>query len=259
MAFFSMSQIEDAVLDLLPSFLTGPFSVSGLADSVQKKLAADADARGRIERQTELLLATLPEPFFTGSMCYPKEPFFRGTRFRVTPGPMEREKNILLPGARFAPFCDPEVFPDDYSIRTGRKKCRPVPVQLRFSDIAPAFQLLGHSGLIDHLAAESNENLAKLRASRNVERIFMELTAFDMTAFYREHAFRDGDSIIVSVTSWKNASFQLEYAPASEAPGRQARESFLLSFEGALLKVCGGEHDPMEIPEPKALPFWCGE
>ena len=166
MPFLSMTQIENAFNEVIPAFLKKPFAVAELVDAIGQKLSADADSRDRLEREAELLLAGRDDLFFTRETCYPKADFFRGTTFRILPGEAERERNILLYGARFAPFCDPEVFPDDYSIRTGRKKCRPVPVQLRFSDIAPAFQLLGHSGLIDHLAAESNENLAKLRAFR---------------------------------------------------------------------------------------------
>lgn len=250
MPFLSMTQIENAFNEVIPAFLKKPFAVADLVDAVGKNLSADADSRDRLERETELLLAGRDDLFFTGGdTCYPKADFFRGTTFRILPGEAEREQNILLYGARFAPFCRSDIFPDEYTLRIGGKKCRTRSVTMPFAQLAPAFMLWGHTGLIDCLTAESNDNLAALRSARNVDRVPMTVTGFDLTDFYRENGFRKGDSILVTVSNWNAGSFRLEYAPAPETPDRAAEDKFLLDFEGALLHVCRDGNESMEIPE----------
>ena len=249
MPFLSMTQIENAFNEVIPAFLKKPFAVADLVDAVEKKLSADTESRDRLERETELLLAGRDDLFFTPETCYPKADFFRGTKFRIVPGDAERERNILLYGARFAPFCRADIFPDEYTLRIGGKKCRTVSVTMPFAQLAPAFMLWGHTGLIDCLAAESNENVAALRSSRNVDLVPMTVTGFDLTDFYRETGFRKGDSILVTVTGWSSGAFCLEYAPAPETPDRKAEGRFLLDFEGALLHVCRNGSEAVEIPD----------
>lgn len=249
MAFLSMTQIEDAFHEVVPAFLKKPFAVSELVDAIGRKLSADDSSRERLERETELLLAGRDDLFYTPETCYPKADFFRGATFRIVPGEAERKQNILLYGARFAPFCRADIFPDEYALRYGRKKCRTVSVTLPFSQLVPSFMLWGRTGLIDCLAAESNENLAALRSARDVDHVPMTVTAFDLTDFYRETGFRKGDAILATVVNWETGSFRLEYAPAPEIPDRKAEDRFLLDLEGALLRVCKEKGEAMEIPE----------
>lgn len=249
MSFLSMTQIENAFHEVIPAFLKKPFAVSELVDSIGRKLSADESSRDRLERETELLLAGCSDLFYTPETCYPKADFFRGTTFRIVPGEAERKRNILLYGARFAPFCKADIFPDEYALRYGRKKCRTVSVTLPFSQLVPSFMLWGRTGLIDCLAAESNENLTALRSSRDVDHVPMTVTAFDLTDFYRETKFRRGDAILATVVNWDTGSFRLEYAPAPEVPDRKAEDRFLLDLEGALLHVCREGGEAMEIPE----------
>ena len=249
MSFLSMTQIEDAFHEVVPAFLKKPFAVSELVDAIGRKLSADDSSRDRLERETELLLTGRDDLFYTPETCYPKADFFRGTTFRIVPGEAERKRNILLYGARFAPFCRADIFPDEYALRYGRKKCRTVSVSLPFSQLVPSFMLWGRTGLIDCLAAESNENLTALRSSRDVDHVPMTVTAFDLTYFYRETGFRKGDAILASVVNWETGSFRLEYAPAPEIPDRKAEDRFLLDLEGALLSVCREKGEAMEIPE----------
>ena len=248
MSFLSMTQIEDAFHEVIPAFLKKPFAVSALVDSIGSRLSADESSRDRLERETELLLAGRDDLFYTPETCYPKADFFRGTTFRIVPGEAERKQNILLYGARFAPFCRADIFPDEYALRHGRKKCRTVSVSLPFSQLVPTFMLWGRTGLIDCLAAESNENLAALRSARDVDHVPMTVTAFDLTDFYRESGFRKGDAILATVVNWETGSFRLEYAPAPEIPDRKAEDRFLMDLEGALLRVCE-KGEAMEIPE----------
>lgn len=249
MPFLSMTQIENAFHEVIPDFLKKPFAVSELVDAIGNKLSADDSSRERLERETELLLAGRDDLFYTPETCYPKADFFRGATFRIVPGEAERKQNILLYGARFAPFCRADIFPDEYAIRYGRKKCRTVSVTLPFAQLVPSFMLWGRTGLIDCLAAESNENLAALRSARDVDHVPMTVTGFDLTDFYRETGFRKGDAIIVTVVNWETGSFRLDYAPAPEIPDRKEEERFLLDLEGALLRVCKEKGEAMEIPE----------
>lgn len=255
MSSLTMSRIEEAFLEVLPPFMFDEFPVSALLEKIMEKLGAEEKDRDRVLRDTELLLAGRPDMFFTEERCFPRGAFFRGARFRIVPSHLELEKNILLPGARFTPFCDPEVFPDEYTLSASGNLCPVIPYTLRFSELAHAYFLLGRSGLIDYLSAESNENWKALRAQRDPERLPMEISVFDMTAFYRDSGFEEGDALIVSVSDWNAGAFQIAREPAAERPGRDRTDEFLRKFENALLRVCDREHDAVEMTEQIAMAF----
>ena len=255
MSSLTMSRIEEAFLEVLPPFMFDEFPVSAVLEKVMEKLGAEEKDRDRVLRDTELLLAGRPDIFFTEERCFPRAAFFRGAQFRIVPSHLELERNILLPGARFAPFCDPDVFPDEYTLSAGGKTCPVRPCMLRFSELAHAYFLLGRSGLIDYLSAESNDNWNALRSHRDPERLPMEISVFDMTDFLRTSGFEEGDALIVSVTDWNAGAFRLVREPASERPGRDRRDLFLRKFESAMLQVCEREHDSIEMTEQIALAY----
>ena len=253
--FISSSQIERAVEEVLPSFLTEPFPVAGYVNNVTARLKADPDAKERVAKEAELILAGDDRFFMDDEMAYPKAAFFRNTKLRIIPGRAELEQNLLLPGARFEPFCSQELFPDEYTVTADGKPCKVLTTKMRYADLAPASILLGKSGLLDYLCAESDANYRILRSSRNVEREMMEITAYDMTGFYREHQFQQGDAIIMTVIDWENAEFDLAYEKAADAPGKEKRERYIQQLEHALLAVCDDKRDPIDIPQQISFAF----
>ncbi len=228
------------------------FTLSQLTENVIHTLAV----KGRkdqeyVEREAELILGASEDFILMGSNAYPKQAFFHGTRIRVVPTAFELEKNILFPGARFAPFCSPEIFYDEYQIREKGKDRDLETFELRvaFKDFAMPYLLLGRSGLIDALVAENDENRRLLRAASRIENTIPVLTVYDMTDFYREHGFQQGDSLILTVEDWQNCVFSMEYQAFSEMPDKNKQDQWLHAFEQALLQVCVRDSDYWEIPD----------
>lgn len=253
----SVSLIENTVLDLLPAFLYEAFPLNGFINAVTDKLnVPEGDDKRRIQKETELILANDERLFYTTELCYPREVFFRKTQFRIIPGRNEIERNILLPGARFAPFASEEHFADEFKVASADGiKCPAETVTMTFADMTPAFFLLGRAGMLDTLCAESDANFRKLRESYNIERELLESTAFDMTEFYAKHDFRYGDAIIATVESWQDGIFTIAYESMDQAPAKTARETYLQRLEAALLDVCDDERDPVELPLQLSFAF----
>ncbi len=249
MSDFTMTQIETALEAVLPPFLVQEFSCRTLAEAVQKKLSAPESALDKIERETELYLAAREDCFLENGICYPKQAFFKGTKFRVIPSRLELEKNILFPGARFAPFVTEDVFPDEFEVSSGKIKCPVLTVPVRFADLVPSFLLLGRAGMLDYLAAESNENWHQLSSSRNPENLTMQVSVFDMTEFYRACEFQEGDAVIIETESWQEGIFKLTHEKAEAKPEKKDSRRFLTCLENALFKVCSEEHDSLDLPQ----------
>lgn len=253
----SVSRIEDTVLDLLPAFLYEAFPLSGFTKAVTDKLnVPEGDDKLRVQKETELILANEPRLFYTTELCYPREVFFRKTKFRIIPGRDEIKRNILLPGARFAPFSSEEHFADEFKLTsTDGIHCPATSVTMAFSDMLPAFFLLGRAGMLDTLCAESDANYRKMRETVNIEREVLETTAFDMSEFYAKHDFHYGDTIVVTVESWEDGIFSLECEKAENVPGKNAKDAYLQKLEAALLDVVDDERDPVEMPLQLAFAY----
>ncbi len=248
----SLNHIEETVENMLADRFGRLFSfpVSELTEAALAALnpASEAD-RKRVEKEVELVLAAQDGFFYSDGKVYPKQEFFRGTEFKIVPTAFEIEKAVLLPGAAFIPFCNSdEVFADEFVLKTGKeKRLSTFTVTARFSEIAPAYMMLGNSGVIDYLSAECEENRLALFGARDLMTTNVKLNAFDMGDFYRTNAFNEGDSILVTVEDWEKCVFSL--AVCREQSSDEAKQQYVRDFERALLKVCEQDRDYIEIPQ----------
>ena len=248
----SLNHIEETVENMLADRFGRLFSfpVSELTEAAIAALKPTSDAdRKRVEKEVELVLAAQDGFFYSEGKVYPKQEFFRGTEFKIIPTAFEIEKAVLLPGAAFIPFCNSdEVFADEFVLKAGNsKKRKTVTINTRFSEIAPAYMMLGNSGVIDYLSAECEENRLTLFGARDLMMANVKLTAFDMGSFYRDNQFNDGDSILVTVEDWEKCVFSL--AVCREQSSDADKQQFVRDFERALLKVCEQDRDYIEIPQ----------
>lgn len=244
----SLNRIEETVEKLLLKSFGKQisFPLSSLADAAVKTLNTSGTAdEHRVRRETELLLLSHDDFFLSGETVYPLDAFFRGTLFRTVPSDAEVELGILFPGAAFIPFCSGELFPDEFQLTDSPGK-KPFPVVSRvlpFACAASAFTMLGRSGIIDHLSAESESNRRALREAASLEQAEVELSAFDLSRFYRENQFQKGDALVIRVDDWKNACFSLRIQRAGDAPDEARKNAFVRDLEQALLRVCELEQD----------------
>lgn len=194
----------------------------------------------------------------TGGETFSRREFFQGAQFRIRPSVLELERNVLIPGDRFQPFCNEEVFCDEYRLFTPGAK---TPLKTRMieaplSQLAPLHLLLGRAQMLDTFAAESEENRLRLRHAGRTSNAVMEISAYDMTEFYRTAGFRRGDSLIVTVEDWNDCRFSLEYRPRELDPSAAEKNDWIGKYEKALLEVCEAERDYYEIPHQLMFGFW---
>ncbi len=251
MTLISIRRIEEAFGACLDT-REEPFPFSELSASVAASLGvseSDTEAFRRIERECEILFSEREDFFRSGrpdGLCHPKQSFFRACRFRIAPSAFEIEQGILLPGARFAPYCSGELFPDDYEIRprisAGKEEEKKGPVleireiRAEFGEIAPAYLMLGRAEFIDRLVAESDENYRTLRSVSNIEKAQLDLSVFDLSAFYAAHSFRNGDILLLTVEDWENAVFTMDFLPGSASASPLDQELWISALEHALLQ-----------------------
>ena len=65
------------------------------------------------EDEWETIVDADPEFLRDGGRVCRREAFFTGRKFLITPETWEIEAGILIPGHRFVPYLDPEVFPSE--------------------------------------------------------------------------------------------------------------------------------------------------
>lgn len=249
----SISQIENT----LESLLEGPFADRGtfpeqeFLDAAAQSLGASEPAdRARSDKETGLLLRSRNDFFISGDLVYSKQAFFQDAEFLVTPSDIELEKAILFPGAAFLPFCSDEVFSDEFELAGADGTQYPViQTQCRFRDAAPAYLMLGASGVIDHLSAESESNRQAMKRSSDLDSAEFQLSAFDLSGFYRGQEFAHGDALVIRVTSWRDCRFAVRIRRKNEEPGEDAKREYVRDLENALLRVCETERDYLEIPQ----------
>lgn len=262
--YVNIDRIEDAVEKFLASRENADsFPLSELTDSVVRSVRASQEGKvDKIVRDIELIMEGRAD-FFTsddetaGKICHSRRKFFAGTKFKVVPTKMEINAGILFYGARFAPFCTQDIFPDEYVITLNGSGVQSEVLSYRgpFEQMAKIFMLLGRSNFIDCLIAESEENMKVLREADGGH-CEVVISAFDMDAFYKENSFTHGDALIFEVEDWEKCRFKASVCKQSEQAGNIGKDEFLNAFEEALVSVCENEGEYLDIPEQISLAYF---
>jgi len=144
----------------------------------------------------------------------PRRNFFRGSQFLITPQPEEIEANILIPGHRFMPFVERDVFPA--TCRLFLESNDPIPcrvVHRPIQDLLIYLSFYGQHGALQYLTADQNSNHDILNGDLADNPEFA-VTVFDMTDAYAQHAFKAGDAFLCTVKDWARGIYDMEYVPS---------------------------------------------
>lgn len=182
----------------------------------------------------------------------PRSKFFRGAKFRVTPTAFEIENGALVPGHRFVPFANPNVFPSDFDLFASDTAN---PVEVTFlscplDEVAAIHTLLGVEEIIHHFIADNPEN-AKILATGEERSDTVTLSVFDLDEFYAETGFILGDAIVFTVEDWREGVFRFERESDAGADGFSPDEWTQL-MEAALNSVIDEYGEYITIPEQLA-------
>lgn len=261
----SVSVVEDAVGKFLKSMENAEsFSVNDVVAFVNQNAALPpAERKERVERDIELILEGRSDIFFNSNthnaVCWNRAPFFKGTKIKILPSRLEIKDGVLLYGARFAPFCSDELFADEYllSVKGTKGELPVVSYTAQLGQIARTFMLLGRSVMIDCIVAESSENYEALKRASSPEMAMVSVSAFDLSAFYRENHFSEGDAVIATVEDWRNGVFSLEYCSKDDLPDKFALDEYLGYFEEAVIQTYEDYGEYLEIPDQIAHAYLC--
>jgi len=167
----------------------------------------------------------------------PKSSFFKGSQFRIVPQPEEIEANILIPGHRFMPFLDRDVFPatcqlliDGDTPIPGRTVKRPI------QDLLIYLTFYGQHGALQYLTADHDSNTNCLDGDLSRNPVFT-ITAFDMTEVYARHAVKPGDAFLCTVKDWAHGIYSLEHVPHDPSTVELRMQRWIEDLEEAILKT----------------------
>lgn len=193
-----------------------PFEFEKLVQYVEKRVQGDDDDDRLYDAAcaSEWLFEDEREMFLERFM--PRHAFFKGAEFRVTPLPEEVEGGFLIPGHRFLPYLSRSVFPGDATlILPDGSSVQTRTEQLPYAMAGRCLLFFGQYGTIDYLICDHESNADRLKPP--VEKP-LELTVFDLQAFYESCGFQPGDSLMLTVDDWVNGCFSVHHVPAGKAP-----------------------------------------
>ena len=199
------------------------------------------------EDEWETIVDADPEFLRDGGRVCRREAFFTGHKFLITPETWEIEAGILIPGHRFVPYLDPEVFPSETVLRTGRRRIRTKEMSLPLAQIVGCFPLLGTEQMMDVMIAESQANGFLRSGGARGDREVV-LTVFDMAEFYREHDFEEGDALRCEVVDYRGGVVKFSFLSGSERSAAGKRR-FIAALDDACAQVLRGAEDYLDVPE----------
>ena len=188
----------------------------------------------------------------SSDLYYILENFFRGTEFLCKPREVELRKGILIPAARFEPFHPAELYADELEISGGgiAEPFGLTEVKTAFGEVADLFFMLGPSGTVDMLVAESQENYEAIRRCNGLnDAVMVRLETFDFSEFYQRTGFRSGDFLRFEIESWADGRWNVSHVSRIDAPTPTEIKRWIDKFETALAAVCSDYKDSLEIHE----------
>ena len=205
--------------------------------------------------EREVIVDADPGFFRDGDRVRRRESVFRGREFLITPETWEISEGVLIPGHRFVPYLDSEVFPSEVVLRTGRRRVRTREGKFALARIVGCFALLGSEQMLDVLMAESPDNGFLRSGFRGDSEV--ELTVFDLADFYREHEFEEGDALKCEVVDYFSGEVKFTFLSGSDRSAAGKRK-FISAFDAACEAALREDEDYLDIPEVLARSFFLG-
>ena len=205
--------------------------------------------------EREVIVDADPDFFRDGDRVCRRESVFRGREFLITPETWEIAEGVLVPGHRFVPYLDPEVFPSEVELRTGRRRIGTREEAFPLARVVGCCALLGSEQMLDVLMAESPGNGFLRSGVRGDSEV--ELTVFDLGDFYREHDFEEGDALKCEVVDYRGGEVKFTFVSGSDRSA-SAKRKFIAAFDSACEGALRGEEEYLDIPEVLARSFFLG-
>ena len=182
----------------------------------------------------------------------PRHVYFSNSSFLVSPTDDEIEEGILIPGHRFLPFYDSELFPgESFDITTEDNEIICIKqIKYKIENLYKSHALLGAESIVEHFIADHPKNKALIGDPSNR----IKISIFDFKDFYEKNSFSDYDLLKFTVKNWSKGIFEVSIVKNEEIKEAEVH-NFTGHFEESLQKVFEKYGQWREIPEQLALAY----
>ncbi len=240
---------ETASLELALKNFTSKVEDSFTLEQVMQHLEKTIDAKKNYHLILKLLQQD-PWIFWEikKEMGIPQHLYFHNATFRMVPRLEEIQKEILIPGHRFLPFCSQEVLPCDCKLFWQDHEISTKILQYQSKDLIAFHSLMGLAGMLLYIDKQNSpgkqkKKLEKMNFISLIDDLMSQsekiaLKVYDFSEFYKKNNFQLGDSILVTVLDWKKGIYKIAYSPLSEIENHPKEcKLWLKQMEDALEKV----------------------
>ncbi|MBN1698597.1 MAG: plasmid pRiA4b ORF-3 family protein [Spirochaetales bacterium] len=193
------------------------------------------------------------------SLFIPRSLYFDKARFLLVPTNEEIGAGILVPGHRFLPFCNPEIFPPECTLcPEDGIIVEKIKTRMNLDDVTIYLSLLGHDVIPDYLIYDDEAN-TEIFLCDHPESEEVIITVFDMQDLYRRYGMKDGDAFIVTVGNWAKGEYRFTYISKEEREKEKwAVKQWIADLESGFLRAFTKLGLPALISEQLAYAFYLG-
>lgn len=241
----------------LKAFIAGAdraFTAEHAAGEIADALKIDAveiipEIEGMLAEDNSLLDLTKEDEL--RETYIPRKKFFDKAEFCISPTQDEIDKGILFPGHRFHPFLDQEILPFDVVLKPENSesalKIKTVK-DFKIKELELYHSLLGTELMLSYFILNDKAN-AKAFDPQKENAVKLNMKVFDMKEFYKEHSFKLGDALLVSVEDCETGVFRFSFLPGSEKQSHFADiQVWVSKMENALMAVFDKFGPAIDIP-----------
>ena len=216
------------------------FTIAGLMKVLANKSAAFSNRIARI--------LDGDDRFFSLDDKFVKRDFFFGNaKFLITPDSWEICEKMLIPGHRFIPFTDRELFPSDAKLYWQDREVRKREITAPLGKLFHYHTLLGSDTVFDHLIAESPANAHLMHSVNAASQV--TLTVFDMSGIIDD--FTDGDALLAEVEDYHAGVIKLTLVDGAKRQN-SAKKEWVSAMDEAIGKVVERFEEYLDIPDQLA-------
>ena len=242
------TDIDISVINAAVDNAGNEFTIPELMKSIGNKSAAFSNRLARILDGDDRFFS-LDDKFIR------RDFFFAGAKFLITPDSWENCDKMLIPGHRFIPFTDRELFPSEAELIFEGKAVPKKELTAPLGKIFCYHTLLGSETVFDHLVAESPANAHLMHSVNSASQV--TLTVFDLSGITDD--FTDGDALLAKVEDYRKGIISITRLDGAKRQN-SAKKEWINALDEALVKVIERFEEYLDIPDQLAwAAFYAGK
>ena len=242
------TDIDISVINAAVDNAGNEFTIAELMKSIGNKSAAFSNRLARILDGDDRFFS-LDDKFIR------RDFFFADAEFLITPDSWENCEKMLIPGHRFIPFTDRELFPSEAELIFEGKAVPKKEITAPLGKIFCYHTLLGSETVFDHLVAESPANAHLMHSVNSASQV--TLTVFDLSGITDD--FTDGDALLAKVEDYSKGIISITRLDGAKRQN-SAKKEWINALDEAIVKVIERFEEYLDIPDQLAwAAFYAGK